>query len=683
MAENTIFDSSRLMTEYVGTMSRKELIEFFNKLCARIESEADSNGFRGGVRPNNISISENGEVALGEGGMPERNKWTAEQLEFISPEEFWNGEASSRSDVYSLGLLLYYCITDGKLPFQPTKKVLTAEDRAKTVRRRMGGEPIKAPEGAGRSLGAIIEKSLSFRPEERYLSVSDMPVVLNLCLKELESDKSSNTVKMPENSEEELTDVEKMMIGLISKAAEEAALSDSEEKTTKVIEESVAEVTGENVSEEPASVPEEPADKKEETPVSEKAEETPAAEEGEKPAEEKASTEEPKDTASGEEPKAEESKPEEKAPVSTEEKDKKPESRRKQKKTKRNAKEAASEEKKAGESADRKTETAEPATVSEKPEAEKPETSDKAPETGKDPKEAVSEPKGTDQDSKESVKDPKETAPKDQNSEKTTKAAAAAAGAAGAAAAAKAAKNKKKQAASTATPAVQYNTTGTAAQKSQKYKKKKKKKKAGLVVLLLCALMIAAAFIINEFVNGGSWKELLQTAKSPEETQEVVESVTDDTVVAEVPETAMPEPTEEEPSEPVVYKEDISWTAAESKCEAMGGHLAVIRSQEDLDAVIQMAIENDLRFVWVGCQRLADGTMRWVDGSTDINFYVWGDGEPSLIGSGGEAEDYIILYNTQKDLSGQWVYNDVGNNPAADYAAAYSGKIGYICEYDN
>ena len=203
-------------SEWFRELDRRELIETLSKLCDAVIGDAGENNYRGGIRPGNIFRNAQGEITLGDGGMPQRSSWTAEQLEFISPEEFWNGEASTRSDVYSLGLLIYYCISGGKLPFQPDKNKLSAEERAKTVRRRMGGEPINAPEGSGKSLGSIIEKALSFRPEDRYTSVDDLPIVLKLCLKELDSPKPSEPVI--EKTEEELSDAENMMVGIIRRA---------------------------------------------------------------------------------------------------------------------------------------------------------------------------------------------------------------------------------------------------------------------------------------------------------------------------------------------------------------------------------------------------------------------------------------------------------------------------------
>ena len=187
MADDPIFDKDNRLADKAAGMSRRELIELAKKLCGIVSAQAGEDGFRGGVRPGNISLGPDGSAALGPGGKPERDRWTAEELEYMSPEEFWNGTCTAASDVYSIGLVMYFCVSGGKLPFQPDKDELTAEERASTLRRRMSGERIEVPKNAGKSLGAIIEKAVSFNAENRYASAADMPIVLDLCLKELDT----------------------------------------------------------------------------------------------------------------------------------------------------------------------------------------------------------------------------------------------------------------------------------------------------------------------------------------------------------------------------------------------------------------------------------------------------------------------------------------------------------------
>ena len=584
-------------SEWFRELDRRELIETISKLCDAVIGDAGENNYRGGIRPGNIFRNAQGEITLGDGGMPQRSSWTAEQLEFISPEEFWNGEASTRSDVYSLGLLIYYCISGGKLPFQPDKNKLSAEERARTVRRRMGGEPINAPEGSGKSLGSIIEKALSFRPEDRYTSVDDLPIVLKLCLKELDSPKPSEPVI--EKTEEELSDAENMMVGIISKAAEEAALSDGEKK-------------------EEAAAPEEESLDDIEVEIVEM-------------------DEEPETEVSGEEV-PDKAEPEEKAEDT-------------------------------------------PAEVSEETAGEEAPAEPETEETPAEP--AVEEAAAPDESKTE-----EEPKPEEESDGKAAAAAAAVAAAAagtvlaskderiGSGAGPRTPSKKPEKGQGNSRPAVSYQ-TGAKKPNPSSRKKKKKSYRGVLALLLLCALLVLAAIILHAVTKHSQEPVNPTPTAVPSATQP---AETD--VVPEPPETSEVEPSEAPETAMTVFKEDSSWTAAESKCESQGGHLAVIHNQEELQEVISLAKQQGIRFIWIGCQRMSDGALHWVNGDA-IDYYVWADGEPSLIGSGGESENYIMLWNTREDLTGEWVYNDVGNNPAMEYASTYSGRMGYILQTGN
>ena len=153
-----------------------------------------------------------------------------------------------------------------------------------------------------------------------------------------------------------------------------------------------------------------------------------------------------------------------------------------------------------------------------------------------------------------------------------------------------------------------------------------------------------------------------------------------------------PEPEEGEINEPAVvvmsedkasgekyvfHRQDVSWTQAKELADAAGGHLVTVSSQEELEEVITLAMINDCNYVWLGCHR-ENGELIWENGE-QISYYKWGKGEPSQYDSGDKvSEDYVLLWK----FNGEWVYNDSRNDPVADYPDMYSGKIGFIVEFD-
>jgi hypothetical protein len=46
----------------------------------------------------------------------------------------------------------------------------------------------------------------------------------------------------------------------------------------------------------------------------------------------------------------------------------------------------------------------------------------------------------------------------------------------------------------------------------------------------------------------------------------------------------------------------------------------------------------------------------------------------------GTPENYGLLWYYGSRTG--WIYNDSRNDPVADFPAAYSGRIAYVCEFD-
>lgn len=129
--------------------------------------------------------------------------------------------------------------------------------------------------------------------------------------------------------------------------------------------------------------------------------------------------------------------------------------------------------------------------------------------------------------------------------------------------------------------------------------------------------------------------------------------------------------------------ENVSWETAKARCEAMGGHLAVIHNEDELNDIIEMAEELGASYVWLGAKRNADtGEMEWVTGET-IDFYDWDINEPSLKdGYDGTAEDYLLLWKVAFGDHFGWKYNDSRPDLYGYSNSIFGGKIAYICQMD-
>ena len=253
-------DPACLLGDRLQTLSRAELTALAEALC-RILAERGT--YHGGIRPDNISRAADGTVGLGAPARTDTKDWTTEELEFMAPEVFWSGTRDVSADVYSIGLLLYAGVSGGRLPFYPDDRAAQPEDQAAALRRRMNGEPLPPARKAGRGLKEIIARATQCKPEDRYAAPAELCAALEQY--DAEQRRSVPTAQeMFNKPEQELSDVERMMLAILT---EEAAAPEPEPEPETPAEEPAAE----EAPAEEAAV--------EEAPAEEAAVEEPAAEE--------------------------------------------------------------------------------------------------------------------------------------------------------------------------------------------------------------------------------------------------------------------------------------------------------------------------------------------------------------------------------------------------------------------
>lgn len=243
MADKSVFDSEKILGDGLFALNRSKLVALAADICVLAFKERSANGYRGGIRPDNISIKDS-IVAIGPAEKASKDDCSKAELEYISPEFFWSGKAGSQSDVYSVGLLLYAGIC-GKLPFVTNG---SDDDRAQAFRKRMNGDKVKAPAGIGKKLGSIIEQATAFSAADRYENTLELAEELKALLVKADAEAMSkaamNAFGKPES---ELSDVERMMIGIITDAALSDELADV---PVEEVEEPEVEEAEEIVSEE-------------------------------------------------------------------------------------------------------------------------------------------------------------------------------------------------------------------------------------------------------------------------------------------------------------------------------------------------------------------------------------------------------------------------------------------------
>lgn len=155
-------------------------LEIFVQVCDALGVVHESNIVHRDIKPGNILVSKAGVVTLVDFGIAKSTQSMASNLtrpgyvvgtpSYMSPEQCQGQELDSRSDIYSLGCVMYEVFT-GKPPFSaPTYFELVRQHIEDAPSR----EPFAAATGFSKVLEAIILKCLAKEPAMRYQSARQL-----------------------------------------------------------------------------------------------------------------------------------------------------------------------------------------------------------------------------------------------------------------------------------------------------------------------------------------------------------------------------------------------------------------------------------------------------------------------------------------------------------------------------
>ena len=222
-----------------------------------------------------------------------------------------------------------------------------------------------------------------------------------------------------------------------------------------------------------------------------------------------------------------------------------------------------------------------------------------------------------------------------------------------------------------------------------------------LIIIVLCVLIIAAGILIGFLIfrdsegegdagNGNAEGALQTTSAAGDDAETIVTTLaTEENGLhfAENTMTTTVTTTTEAPEKRYqVFTEACSWEDAKKKCEAAGGHLAYITSEEDWAKVINALNGTGLKYVWLGGTTSISAdetriTATWLDGSSMDYIYDanhWFANEPSgrdFSSADKSLEPYILLWN----VNDVWSLNDSSDAVLSCYKHE---QIGYVCEFD-
>lgn len=169
-----------------GVLSWKWSVNIAIQIASALEMAHKNHIVHRDIKPHNIMITEDGVAKVTDFGIAKAVSnstitafgTTLGSVHYFSPEHARGGYTDAKSDLYSLGVVMYEMVT-GKVPFDADTPVSVALKHMQDD----PVEPIKQNKDVPFAVNQIIMKAMKKDPNERYQNASELIRDLNMALK--------------------------------------------------------------------------------------------------------------------------------------------------------------------------------------------------------------------------------------------------------------------------------------------------------------------------------------------------------------------------------------------------------------------------------------------------------------------------------------------------------------------
>lgn len=177
---------------YLGSraFSINELVNMSLDICSALSLCHKQNIIHRDVKESNIFVNVNNTFKLGDFGISKLVQNSSLEYTsigtpmYVAPEVLSDSTYDERADIYSLAMLIYKFLNNGKYPFEYDEN--SGNSQQKAFLTRVSGKEIPPPYTNNKFLTKIILKALSFKKESRHSNIDEFKKDLILCLNKIE-----------------------------------------------------------------------------------------------------------------------------------------------------------------------------------------------------------------------------------------------------------------------------------------------------------------------------------------------------------------------------------------------------------------------------------------------------------------------------------------------------------------
>ena len=196
-----------------GALTVAEVVDIMLQLTSAISCAHDSYIIHRDIKPQNVMILDDGRVKITDFGIAiasnaselTQTNSVMGSVHYLPPEQANGAGATAKSDIYSLGILMFELLT-GKLPFKGENAV---EIALKQMKEQIPSVCAINPE-IPQSIENVILKACAKNPKNRYANVKDMYNDIKTALDEDRINETKQTYKFSEDDLDETKKIESL-----------------------------------------------------------------------------------------------------------------------------------------------------------------------------------------------------------------------------------------------------------------------------------------------------------------------------------------------------------------------------------------------------------------------------------------------------------------------------------------